>query len=248
MDKINFVLCDDDDNDLKTLRLSVENYIKQRGMSGEALCFSNPEDVLRYSENEESSIYLLDVIMPGTDGIKLAKRLRGYNNNSVVIYISSSREFALDAFSVHAFSYLIKPFDDDQLFAELDESISKFGLTPRRLSVKTADGTILIELSDVVAVEYLAHRLLFHLINGETIERAYRRDSFDVQAEEIMRTGDFLKVSASYLVNSRNIQGVLADEFIMCNGMRYKITRKYASARQMYIKSEMQTAQSKMDN
>lgn len=241
MDKLTFVLCDDDENDLQALRRSVWDYMTQRGLSGEVQSFSEPEEVLRYSENVERAIYLLDVIMPGTDGIELGKKLRGRNKNSVVIYISSSREFALDAFSVHAFSYLIKPFDEEQLFSELDESIGKCGFTPRRLSVKTADGIILIEISDIIAVEYLAHRLLFHLVNGGTIERAYRRDPFDVQAEEIMRTGDFIKVSASYLVNFKNIQGVLADEFIMCNGARYKITRKYAAARHIYIKSEMAT-------
>ncbi len=239
MDKITLVLCDDDENDLQALRRSVWEYLTQRGLSGDVQCFSEPEEVLRYSDTVDRAIYLLDVIMPDMDGIELGKKLRGHNDNSVVIYISSSREFALDAFSVHAFSYLIKPFNEEQLFAELDESIGKCGFTPHRLSVKTADGTILIELSDIIAVEYLAHRLLFHLVNGGKIERAYRRDPFDVQAEEIMRTGDFLKVSASYLVNYRKIQGVLADEFIMCNGTRYKITRKYASARQMYIKNEM---------
>lgn len=239
MDKIDLVLCDDDPDDLAQLRSSAEDYIKQRGLPGNVLCFSDPEGVLRHSETTERSVYLLDVIMPKTGGIELGKRIRAHGGNSVVIYISTSREFALDAFSVHAFSYLIKPFSKEQLFSELDESIAKFGLAPRRLSVKAAEGTALIDISEIIAVEYFGHRLVFHLAGGGKLEGAYRREPFDVQAEEVMGTGDFLKISASYLINCRNVQGLLMNEFIMCDGSRYKITRKYADARQRYINGEM---------
>lgn len=54
-----------------------------------------------------------------------------------------------------------------------------------------------------------------------------------------MQTGEFLKVSASFPVNYRNIQGIKADEFIMRDGSQYRITRKYIAARQQYIKGEM---------
>ena len=238
MDKINFVLCDDDPDDLSRLRVSVEDYIDQRGLAGKVYCFSAPEDVLRYSETAERSVYLLDVIMPGTGGIELGRKIRSHGGESVVIYISTSKEFALDAFTVHAFSYIIKPFSEEQLFSELDESIQKSGLAPRKLSVKAAEGMVLLDISEIIAVEYLAHRLLFHLIGGK-LEGAYRRGSFDIQAEDIMRTGEFLKISASYLINCRNVQGLLSDEFVMCDGSRYKVTRKYADARQRFISGEM---------
>lgn len=239
MERINFVLCDDDPDDLSRLRASAEDYIFGRGLNGRVVCCSDPEEVLRYSETAERSVYLLDVIMPGTGGIELGRKIRSHGGDSVVIYISTSREFALDAFTVHAFSYLIKPFSKEQLFRELDESIERFGLSPRRLSVKAAEGTVLLDISEIIAVEYFGHRLMFHLMNGGRLEGAYRRDPFDVQAEDAMRTGDFLKISASYLINRRNVQGLLADEFVMRDGSRYKITRKYADARQRYIRGEM---------
>lgn len=240
--KVNFVLCDDSSADLETLRESVSEYIAQRGLYGETICFSSPENVMRFSENsaeDDTTVYLLDVIMPETDGIELGKRIREHDRNSAVIYISTSREYAVDAFSVHAFSYLIKPFSRDALFSELDECLNHIETKPQTLSIKTADGTVLLLLSEIIAVEYLDHRLTFHLVNGKNVESAYRRQSFDIQAEELMQTGEFLKVSASYLVNHRNIQGVKADEFIMRDGSQYKITRKYISARQQYINNEM---------
>lgn len=109
------------------------------------------------------TVYLLDVIMPETDGIKLGKRIRERDKNSAVIYISSSSEYSLDAFSVRAFSYLIKPFSCEKLFSELDECLSRNEERSQKLSIKTATGTVILTLSEIIAVEYLDHRLTFHL-------------------------------------------------------------------------------------
>lgn len=240
--KINFVLCDDNRADLETLRASVNDYINQRGFCGETVCFSEPSALLRYSETNAGNgftVYLLDVIMPEMDGIALGGKIRGRDKNSAVIYISTSREYSLDAFSVRAFSYLIKPYSREKLFSELDECLSRMEISTQKLSIKTADSAMLLELSDVIAVEYLDHRLIFHLAYGKKVESAYRRQPFDVQAEELMQTGMFLKVSASYLVNYSNIQGIKADEFVMSDGSQYKITRRYFAARQRYIDNEM---------
>lgn len=242
MTKIKLVLCDDNASDLETLRESADDYIKQRGFCGKTVCFSSPEEVLRFSrDNAEgnTTVYLLDVIMPKLNGIELGKSIRGYDKSSAVIYISSSGEYSLDAFSVRAFSYLIKPFTREKLFAELDECLARTEPVPQKLSIKTANSTVVIALSEIIAVEYLNHRLVFHLADHRRIETAYRRQTFDVQAEEIMQTGLFLKVSASYLVNYRNIQTVKTDEFIMIDGSQYKITRKYADARKKYIDYEL---------
>lgn len=240
--KINLVMCDDNSADLETLRESANEYIDSRGFCGETVCFSSPEEVLRFSENigeDNVTVYLLDVIIPETDGIELGKMIREHDKSSAIIYISTSREYSLDAFSVRAFSYLIKPFSREKLFSELDECLSRIEHASQTLSIKTANSTVILAISDIVAVEYLDHRLIFHLVRGKKVESSYRRQPFDVRAEEIMQTGAFLKVSASYLVNYRNIQGVKADEFIMCDGSQYKITRKYADARKRYIDYEL---------
>lgn len=245
MTRIQLVLCDDNADDLKTLRDSADEYITTRGFCGETVCFSSAEDILRFSENsvgDSTSVYLLDVIMPKVNGIELGKRIRERDKNSAVIYISSSREYSLDAFSVRAFSYLIKPFSNEMLFSELDECLSNIKVRPQTLTIKTATGTVAPELTEIIAVEYLNHRLIFHLANGKKIESAYRRQPFNVQAEELMQTGLFLKISASFLVNCLNVQGVKQYEFVMRDGSCYRITRKYSDAKKQYIDRELKGA------
>lgn len=242
MTKVTLILCDDNSKDLEKLNAAAEEYLKQRGLYGEIVCFSDPEEVLNYSEancEKGFAVYLFDVIMPKLNGINLGKRIREYDKSSAVIYISSTADYAPDAFSVRAFSYLLKPFSQEKLFSELDECLERIEVLPQKLSVKIPGSTVMLAMSDIIAVEYFDHRLIFHLSNGEKLQSIHRRQPFDVQAEEIMQTRVFLKVSASYLVNYRNIREVRSDEFIMCDGSHYKITRKYSDARKKYIDYEL---------
>lgn len=240
--EIRLVLCDDDAAELKELREYVTEYMNSRGFYGEAVCFSSPAELLQYSRTaplDRVTVYLLDIIMPDFDGIDLGKRIRETDKSSAVIYISSSKEYSLDAFSVRAFSYLVKPFSQEKLFAELDECLDRIQAVPQKLMIKTTDRTVSVPIQEIIAVEYLDHRLIYQLANGEKLKGAYYKQSFDVQAQKLHQIGVFLKISASYLINSLNVSGVKADEFIMRDGSQYKITRKYADSKKLYMDSEI---------
>lgn len=249
MSTTRFILCDDNADDLNSLCGAVEEFIASRGISGETLCFSSPEELLELAEQkpaEGRDVYLLDVVMPAVDGIELGKRIRERDGSAAVIYISISKEYALDAFEVHAFSYLIKPFSNEKLFSELDGCLGQTAPSPQMISVKTSGGIVGVDASEIIAVEYYAHRLTFHMKSGKKLDTLYRKQPFYVQVEELTKTGSFVRVSASYLVNFRNIRGLKTDEFIMCDGSRYRITRKFAAARQRYIEGEMQNGGSEV--
>lgn len=241
MPKTSFILCDDNAADLEALRALIEDYIASRGIAGETLCFSSPEELLKFSERklDGKAVYLLDIVLPEVDGINLGKKLRERGGNAAVIYISTSKEYALDAFEVHAFSYLIKPLSSEKLFSELDGCLGQITPPSQTISVKTAGGIIGVETANIIAVEYYSHRLTFHLKDGKKLDSVYKKQPFYVQAEELIKTGSFVRVSASHLVNFKNIGGLKTDEFIMCDGSRYKITRKFSAARRQYIEGEM---------
>lgn len=229
-------ICDDEAAELAKITAYADEYIKTRGLDIEIITFSDPHSLLEYNDTHgESSVYLLDVIMPDMNGIELGRELHKKNKKAVIIYLTTSKEFSISAFSVRAFSYLLKPINKNELFSELDECFENIKKPPRRFAVKTADGTINLSVSDIIALEYYDHRLIYHLCGKRRLEGLYQRLPFEKQAAEFLELSVFVKVSASYFLNMENVKRVTAGGFIMTNGTEYTITRKYSDAKKTYI-------------
>ena len=80
--------------------------------------FSSGEQALRWLADHQADIALLDIDMPGMDGIELAIRIRELSPGTAVIFLTAYSEYAVQAFSLHASGYLVKPLDREKLAAE----------------------------------------------------------------------------------------------------------------------------------
>ena len=95
-------------------------------------------------------IYLLDIIMPEIDGLELGKKIRSITNKGIIIYLTSSKEYALDAYQVYAMQYLVKPIEQETLSQTMDRAIES--LEPSYSSsfaVKSSEGTIRLHYASI---------------------------------------------------------------------------------------------------
>lgn len=231
-------ICDDELSEISITNAYINKYIQERGLDIDILTFSDAQSMLEY-DTTDIDIYILDVIMPEMNGIELGRRIHEKNKEAVIIYLTTSKEFSISAFSVRAFSYLLKPIDKVQLFAELDECLEKVRKPMRRLMIKTSDGTINLSIKDIMVIEYSDHRLIYHLANDYIVEGLYQKLPFDKQAAVFVESELFVKISASHLVNMENVKMITASDFVMKDGTKYKITRKYADSKKKYIEFAM---------
>lgn len=67
----------------------------------------------------------MDVYLPDGNGIKCGRKLRDRGFAGVIIYESSTAENCLEAFTVDAMKYLIKPVSEDELFETMDQAVEK---------------------------------------------------------------------------------------------------------------------------
>jgi two-component system response regulator AlgR len=79
------------------------------------------EAALRIAEAVKPDLMLLDIAMPGMDGIEVARSLSGYGIDPAVVFITAFDNFAVAAFDVAAVDYLMKPVDS----ARLSRAISR---------------------------------------------------------------------------------------------------------------------------
>ena len=81
--------------------------------------FIKSKDALDYLEQNPVDVALLDINMPDMRGIELAKRVKDISPNTDVIFLTGYSQYALEAFSVRASGYLLKPVTKEMLSEEL---------------------------------------------------------------------------------------------------------------------------------
>ena len=102
--------CDDDLSILSELRVLLDRYRVERNVEIASAAFQSPLELLTEIERgTRFDILLLDVMMPGENGIDTAREIRRYDQSMKIIFLTSSAEFAVESYTVGAYFYQLKP-------------------------------------------------------------------------------------------------------------------------------------------
>ncbi len=230
-------VCDDSIEDMLMIeKLLLKYKAIYPGRSFELEKFSDPS-VLYHTiiEGKLADIYILDMLMPGRTGIDLGNQIRKSGSENVIIYITSSEDFSLDAYGVRAVRYLLKPVDEEKLFEALDYAlfVTRVRNEPLYL-VKTKDGLIQTPYSRIEYIENAYRRLEVHLTGGEVLKSLFIRRSFEEEVQEIAERKNFQQVHKSFLVNFDYVKKLTMDEILMESGSQIPVSR----ARAKQVKKE----------
>lgn len=110
-------VCDDDEQEISRVGKLITEYQISRKESIDCHYFKSSTDFLCELRGGEYDLVLLDVLMPGANGIQTAQELRELDKNVRLIFVSASPEFAVESYSVGAYYYLLKPIEADALSA-----------------------------------------------------------------------------------------------------------------------------------
>jgi two-component system response regulator AlgR len=83
---------------------------------------SDGESAVSMAEALSPDLLLLDIAMPGLDGIEVARSLASQNSTSAVVFVTAFDQFAVAAFEIAAVDYLMKPVDPERLQRAIDRA------------------------------------------------------------------------------------------------------------------------------
>jgi two-component system response regulator AlgR len=196
-------------------------------VAGEA---ANGEQALDLVDRLEPDIVLLDVRMPGIDGLEVARHLATLPEPPAVIFTTAFDEYALQAFESEAVAYLLKPIRAEKLQAALTKAarltrpqlqqIANAAREPNRrthIGVRGRDGLKLIPLDDVLCFQAdQKYTTVKHAKGEDLIE-----DSLKTLEEEF--SPGFLRVHRNALVNTKYLERIARDasgqHFVHLRGM-----------------------------
>ncbi|MDO4545288.1 MAG: response regulator [Bacillota bacterium] len=113
---MNIIAVDDE----RLALLAVERAVKNAVPEAELTTFLSVEEALEYAENHMVDVAFLDIEMAGMNGLQLAGKLKDICGRTNIIFVSGHKDYAINAFAMHASGYVLKPIDEDRVRDELD--------------------------------------------------------------------------------------------------------------------------------
>ena len=236
--------CDDDLKFLQELSGLLNQYGEEYHCNIEYKTYTNPlELVSQIEKGIHYDVILLDVFMPGINGIQCAKDIRMFDNFVKIVFLTSSTEFAIESYAVRAYQYILKPVQKENLFLTL-RLLEKVAETVEKniFVLKSKTGITKISLSKLEYCEVINRKIILHLSNGEECECNLRMNELE---EKLKNFEMFLKPHRSFLINMDYIQTMTTHCIIMECGMKIPVPReKYAQIKQAYMEYVFQSSDS----
>ena len=150
--------------------------------SAECVCFTKQREAIEYVKKHRVDVALLDVDMPGLNGIEVAELMCQINPRLNIIFVTGYPEYALQAFTVPVSDFIVKPVSEDALRASFqklrfpfEETVDSFqyddvrdakAIGERLRTLRKERGLTARELADEIGVSYTT---IYRWENGDRI-------------------------------------------------------------------------------
>ncbi|SFL98793.1 two component transcriptional regulator, LytTR family [Paenibacillus sp. 1_12] len=104
-------------------------------------CFVETMTAFSYLENHEVDLLLVDISMPRESGLDFAQRLRERGGRMKIVFVTSHQDYALSAFDVHAYDYIVKPVTQERLHRTIQRALSEQSVEASREDRRMAPPT-----------------------------------------------------------------------------------------------------------
>lgn len=210
---MNIAICEDNTAERLQLSQYVEAFCRKYCYECRLSLFASGEDLLQAFAHETFDLILLDIYLPGISGIETARQIRARDNNCTLLFVTVSKEYALEGYEVRALGYILKPPQEQQLESVLQLCRRLFEEKSRIIQVPLGREMLDIPLATLHYVEVLGRSTLFHTSNGELEIRM-------TMEEAVSKIGGspFLRCHRCYLVNMNYVADMRELDFVMQNG------------------------------
>ena len=227
---VNIVICENDKNDQEFVKDKVVEILDDLDIEYEIKVYNSGDDLLE-GYDKYTDIILLDIQMDGLDGMETARKIREFDDNVEIIFITSFVEYALEGYEVNAYRYLLKPVKDENLMTSLINCLNDRNFVKRSIVIKEGDTRIKISLKDIMYIEVQGNDITVH-----TLKDTYRTKGTMSNFETEINSDMFVRCHKSYLVNLEYIKSIKRYTSILVNDEDVPLSRnKYKEIKDRFF-------------
>lgn len=231
-------ICDDSKESLALLEDVIEK-INVRDV--EIDCFYSGDSLLNYLLKNKDfyyQIFLLDIEMPGINGLDVARQIREIDKRALIIFVTAYSDYVFSSFEVQPFRFVNKPVDFEKLKDVVHAAVNFIYTSKKYIFISVEKAKIQLCCENIMYFEGDKRK-----INVYTIDEKYSFYSKMADVESMVENSWFVRVHVSYIVNMDYVKAIYLDELVLNNGIHVSISKKYRKSVKLeymkYIKWRM---------
>lgn len=214
-------VCDDNPKELERIKGC---FCRIQGYDLVCSYFDSTSTVMEIlkTENSPYDLYILDIEMPGMNGLKLAKSIREKDSRALFVFLTSYTRYMKDVFDVVTFDFIEKPISDEKRLQILERAATYLNITSQHFSFGYRASRYSLKYDRILYIEKKGRQALIH-----TFEDVYKTNMTLEEIWKQLNPKSFVHIHSSYIINLYNLDRKDNEIAIMRNGEKLHITKGY---------------------
>ncbi|NLO92797.1 MAG: response regulator transcription factor [Clostridiaceae bacterium] len=223
-------VCDDEKVYLDLYLNQIKRLIAMQDKNYEVIidCYSSGEELITaYDAGKEYDIIILDIKMKDLSGFDVAKIIRQYNDDTLIIFITSLKDYIYNSFEYQPFWFLIKPVTNERFKHVIMKAVAYIiGTKGKNHSFYTRDaGIISLEINKIMYLESCLRK-----INIYTNTQSFSYYATLKEEEQKLKNHNFVRSHKAYLVNMAYIKRINKGSIILKNNKSIPLSERRRKA------------------
>lgn len=217
---INIGICDDEASMRKALRLVLETKLQLMGEDYRIFEYDSGEALAADGGSSWPDILFLDIEMKQLSGMDTARLLRKRDAQTILIFVTAYPDFVFQGYEVHAFHYILKPYDERKIKNVLEQALKELGKSREQFfALEQKSGTLKLPMKKILAFSSDRRKVAVLLDNGERLDFYGKLDEVEKKLPDY-----FIRCHNRHLVNLNHVEG-LEKDCCICGTMQFPVSR-----------------------
>ena len=221
---LSIAICDEDKEAAEMVKSQIEG-----AFGGAIRCpvkvFSTGDDLLAAYGCNRFDIVITEVVLPGTDGIATAKKIKKINRNAIVIFYTSHSEYAIEGYEARAFRYILKSVPRSTFLHQIKAAVREYRSKSKSILITSQRETVSVKVDDLIYAEVFNRIITIYTVQGNFSYYAQLS-----RLEDELKDTNVVRTHKSYLVNLEYVKAVGSDYVLLRSGQKLHMSKSCKAA------------------
>ncbi len=213
MEVLRVLIVEDDDDQANTIRGYLDRFSEQHGVSIQVSRMRSALELL--DGKRRFDLILMDIDLPGISGMDAIRKLREYDQETQVIFVTNLAQYAVSGYEVDALDFMVKPVRYIDFMIRMEKALRVLSRRQdKNLLITNREGVQIISSRNLAYADVLDHEIAYHLVSGELITHRASLNKLEEELEGL----SFVRISKSCLVNVLHVRSIVGAAITMTTG------------------------------